>query len=101
MGSSESTNILGHPGMVYGIDVLPKLVQFSKTNMKKKDEDLLSNGIVKLSVGDGWKGLPESGPFDVIHVGAAASEFPIPLLEQLKVGGVLIIPVGAQNEIQN
>jgi len=38
--------------------------------------------------------------FDAIHVGAAAAEFPEPLLMQLKVGGVLIIPVGPEKSIQ-
>lgn len=88
-------------GVVYGIDVFPNLVQMTQFNMEKEDKDLLDNNIVKVKVSDGWKGLVEESPFDAIHVGAAAAEFPRALLEQLKVGGVLIIPVGPENGAQN
>ena len=88
-------------GKVYGIDIYPHLVDLTQRNMEKADKDLLESGIVTLSVSDGWKGLPEASPFDAIHVGAAAAEFPRALLEQLKVGGVLIIPVGPEGGIQN
>ena len=49
---------------------------------------------------DGWKGLPEHAPFDAIHVGAAATSLPKILANQLKVGGVLIIPIGPQEQHQ-
>ena len=88
-------------GLVYGIDVYPHLVNQTRHNMEKADKDLLEDSIVTLKVSDGWKGLPEAAPFDAIHVGAAAAEFPRPLLEQLTVGGVLIIPVGPENGAQN
>lgn len=43
---------------------------------------------------NGWEGLPEIAPFDVIHVGAAAAKIPSALLAQLKLEGVMIVPVG-------
>lgn len=46
------------------------------------------------TVGDGTQGLPQSAPFDRIIVTAAAEEVPQPLLDQLAVGGVMVIPVG-------
>ena len=45
-------------------------------------------------------GLPSAAPFDAIHVGAAAPEVPKALVEQLKEGGVLVIPVGEDGEDQ-
>ena len=53
-----------------------------------------------LSFGDGYKGLPNYGPFDSIIVTAGAPLIPKPLMAQLKVGGRLIIPVGGENEPQ-
>jgi len=55
---------------------------------------------VAFSVGDGWRGHPAGGPYDAIHVGAAASEIPTDLLDQLAVGGRMIVPVGARDEAQ-
>lgn len=86
--------ILGKSGKVYGIDVYPELVDMTRENMKKGDKDLLDNKVVEIAVGDGWKGLPDEAPFDAIHVGAAADAFPTELMMQLRVGGVLVIPVG-------
>jgi protein-L-isoaspartate(D-aspartate) O-methyltransferase len=52
----------------------------------------LSN--VKFHVGDGSLGLPEYAPFDAIIITAAAPHVPRPLLEQLNIGGRLVLPVG-------
>jgi protein-L-isoaspartate(D-aspartate) O-methyltransferase len=79
---------------VIGIDYIKELVALSKTNMEKADTALLTSGQVTLSVGDGWKGAPIEAPFDCIHVGAAAADFPQDLLSQLKVDGLMVIPVG-------
>jgi protein-L-isoaspartate(D-aspartate) O-methyltransferase len=50
---------------------------------------------VKLFYGDGYKGLPSFAPFDKILVTAAAPEIPQALKDQLKPGGILVIPYGA------
>ena len=87
-------SILGKPGNAYGIDIIPELVDMTRKNIQKEDKDLLNNGVVEIAVKNGWKGWPEKAPFDAIHVGAAGDTFPEPLMMQLKVGGVLLIPVG-------
>lgn len=53
----------------------------------------------KIVFGDGYKGLPEFSPFDGIIVTAGAPFIPKPLMEQLKVGGNLVIPVGKDLQI--
>lgn len=51
--------------------------------------------------GNGMKGWPEQAPFDRIMVTAASASIPRILLEQLKDGGMMVIPVGAQREVQH
>lgn len=53
----------------------------------------------KFIFGDGYKGLKEQAPFDKIIVTAGAPFVPKPLLSQLKVGGMLLIPVGDEKQI--
>ena len=53
----------------------------------------------KMVFGDGYKGLPEDAPFDGILVTAGAPEVPKALLEQLAIGGRMVIPVGLKDQI--
>ena len=50
-------------------------------------------------IGDGYGGLPESAPFDAIVVTAAPDHVPRTLLNQLKVGGRLVLPVGRRSQM--
>ena len=56
---------------------------------------------VTIQLGNGYHGLPQYAPFDIIHVGAAAITFPFTLCQQLKVGGLLIVPVHDHDDQQN
>ncbi|MEO1470399.1 MAG: protein-L-isoaspartate(D-aspartate) O-methyltransferase, partial [Pseudomonadota bacterium] len=55
---------------------------------------------VALRAGDGTRGWPEQAPFDRILVAAAADDVPALLLEQLRPGGILVLPVGETDEVQ-
>jgi protein-L-isoaspartate(D-aspartate) O-methyltransferase len=65
-------------------------------NVKKRFEQFgLSIGC---KYGDGYKGWKEFAPFDRILITCAVSEIPFPLLEQLTIGGIMVLPVGQQDE---
>lgn len=59
----------------------------------------LSN--VTIRAGDGTRGWPEQAPFDRIMATAAAEDAPGPLLDQLRVGGIMVLPVGQTDEVQH
>lgn len=94
LNSQEST------GKIIGIEHHPKLVEFATGNLNSDDSSMLSSGKLKIIQGDGRLGCEEFAPYDAIHVGAAASEIPDKLLEQLKKGGRMICPVGPQGDTQ-
>lgn len=58
----------------------------------------LQLGNIRCFFKDGYKGLPEFAPFDKIIVTAGAEELPQALLQQLKIGGLMIIPVGKEGQ---
>ena len=74
---------------VYSVEKSPELHAKASRLLKE-----LGFNNVELNVGDGTKGWPEHAPYEGIIVTAGAPEIPRPLMEQLAVGGRLVIPVG-------
>jgi len=91
-GSGWTTALLaeitGKTGKVFGLEIIPKLVRFGKKNLKKYG---FNNAEIVLA-GENL-GIPEEVPFDKILVSAASQSLPEKLVEQLKIGGILVIPV--------
>jgi len=88
-------------GKVVGVDHIPALVQLARDNITRDDPRLLQSGAIQLVVADGRQGFVAEAPYDVIHVGATAAEFPQPLADQLKPDGCLVVPEGAHHEGSN
>ncbi|MEW5974939.1 MAG: protein-L-isoaspartate(D-aspartate) O-methyltransferase [Acidobacteriota bacterium] len=55
---------------------------------------------VQVKIGDGYQGWPEHQPFDSILITAAIDHVPQPLIDQLKTGGRIVVPLGRENEVQ-
>ncbi len=89
-GSGYQAAILAELGVqVFTIEIVKPLAQYARDNLSKLGYD---NVLVR--AGDGYQGWPEERPFDAIIITAAPDHIPSPLLDQLAVGGRLILPVG-------
>lgn len=85
--------MMGEDGKVWGIEHIPELVETSLKNVQNDCPELLRQNKLSLQCRDGRLGLKEESPFDVIHVGAASSDVPHDLLNQLSLGGLLVCPI--------
>ncbi len=80
---------------VYSIEIVEALGRSASKRLQRLGYDN-----VETRIGDGYYGWPEHGPFDAIVVTAASSHIPPPLVQQIKPGGVMLIPVGSQFQVQ-
>ncbi|MBI4367845.1 MAG: protein-L-isoaspartate(D-aspartate) O-methyltransferase [Candidatus Omnitrophica bacterium] len=74
---------------VYTIEILPSLAASAEKRLAE-----LGHTNVHVKTGDGYLGWPEEAPFDGIMLTAAPDEIPTPLVDQLKVGGRIVAPIG-------
>lgn len=80
---------------VFTIEIIESL---GRTAAKRLEE--LGYGNIEVRIGDGYAGWPEKSPFDGIVVTAAAPRVPQALVDQLKLGGRMVIPLGGPGDIQ-
>ena len=81
---------------VYTIEILESLGNEAARRLQD-----LGYANVHVRVGDGYQGWPEAAPFDIILVTAAPETVPPPLVQQLKRGGRMVIPVGKVSDVQS
>jgi protein-L-isoaspartate(D-aspartate) O-methyltransferase len=93
-GSGYQAAVLGElAGRVFTIEIVPELGERARTLLQQ-----LGYANVHVRVGDGYGGWPEEAPFDRIMVTAAPDHVPPPLVDQLAVGGILVLPVGTWHQ---
>jgi protein-L-isoaspartate(D-aspartate) O-methyltransferase len=89
-GSGYQAAILSELGSdVYTIEIIPELAEHARKTLAEE-----GYGQVQVRTGDGYKGWPKFAPFDAIIVTCAPEEIPPALVDQLRDGGRLIVPVG-------
>ncbi|OGZ57922.1 MAG: protein-L-isoaspartate O-methyltransferase [Candidatus Spechtbacteria bacterium RIFCSPHIGHO2_02_FULL_43_15b] len=82
------SDIAGQSGKVWGVEIIPELVKFGQDNLIKYDFPQ-----TKIAEAGKILGLPREAPFDRILVSAASETLPKELIKQLKIGGILVMPV--------
>jgi protein-L-isoaspartate(D-aspartate) O-methyltransferase len=93
-GSGYQTAVLAElASQVFAVERYTSLTEAARTKLER-----LGYRNTKVVTGDGSLGFPEAAPYDAIIVSAAAPRIPPALVEQLAVGGCLVIPVGESEE---
>lgn len=95
-GSGYQAAVLAHMGAtVFSIETVEKLKQPAVERLAR-----LGYGDVSVRFGDGFEGWPDEAPFDAVIVTAAPSMIPPALIQQLRPGGRMVIPLGPHHETQ-
>jgi len=95
-GSGYQAAVLSElAGSVFTIEIIDWLGERAARDLERLGYDN-----VTVRIGDGYAGWPEHAPYDAILVTAAPEQVPQPLVDQLAVGGRLVVPVGAQDSLQ-
>ncbi|HBH06049.1 MAG TPA: protein-L-isoaspartate O-methyltransferase [Flavobacteriales bacterium] len=93
-GSGYQAAVLAQMGLrVYSIERQRKLYEKTRTLLP------MMNFNIRMFYGDGYKGLPQFSPFDKVIITAGAPEIPKELVNQLKDGGILVAPIGKEEQI--
>lgn len=93
-GSGYQAAVLAEMGAeVFSIEIVPELADHARKVLAAE-----GYSAVRVLTGDGYKGWPEHAPFDVVIVTCAPEEAPKALVDQLKEGGRMIVPVGSYSQ---
>ncbi len=94
-GAALAREIVGEEGLVVTIEINPATYEYAKNNLLRLGyKDMI------IILGDGTLGYLKYAPYDKIVITAACPKIPKPLLNQLKIRGKIIAPIGRPNEIQ-
>lgn len=88
--------IISKKGHLYSIERIESLAKTANENLKRTN----MGENITIVIGDGTKGYPQEAPYDRIYGTASAPSVPEPLKEQLKIGGIMLVPVGDKNYFQ-
>jgi len=89
--SAVLAELTGEEGLIITIERVAELADMARENLERAG---YKN--VEIVTGDGSLGYPEEAPYDRINVTCSAPDIPAPLLEQLRDGGKMVIPIGRQ-----
>ena len=93
-GSGYQTAVLAEVAAdVYSIEIVPELAEKSARMLES-----LGYRNIHVRFGDGYRGWPEASPFDAVIVTAAPDHLPLPLVEQVAMGGRIAVPVGRADQ---
>jgi len=97
-GSGYQAALLAELGAeVYSVEIIPALAEQALQTLQATGYA----GSIQVKQGDGYHGWPEHAPYDAIIITAAAPSLPIPLIDQVRVGGRIIVPIGLPEQRQH